>query len=137
MSRRSVVAVFFLTGLLAGSSLRADTLSVRLVKASDTAERVDSRLDDILPALTHSLVFKAYTLVATATLELPAAGQEVKLGFYRIRCTGPAENLSIQIRHDDTPLLYTTVSLKEGKPVVLGGFPAADGRMIIVFVLQR
>ena len=135
--RNATAAILCATGLLFGNGVRAETLWIRLVKASNAAEETDSRLADVLPALAKSLVFKSYSLVAATTIELPASGREVRLGVYSITCQGPARNLSIQIRHEDTPLLYTTVSLQEGKPVLLGGFPATDGRMILVFVLQR
>lgn len=137
MRIRNAAAILWMTGLFLGNGVRAETLWIRLVKASNVTEETDSRLTDILPVLAKNLVFKSYSLVAATTIDLPASGREVRLGVYSITCQGPTGNLSIQIRHDDTPLLYTTVSLREGKPVVLGGFPAADGRMILVFVLQR
>lgn len=132
VARRGVLTLLLVAGAEAG-----ETLSVRLVKADQTGKPSDPGLADVLPALTQSLAFRTYAVVASTTVPIPVSPQELRLGPYRVGCSGPPDNLSIQIRQDHTPLLYTTISLKPGKPVIVGGFPVADGRMIFVFLLSR
>jgi hypothetical protein len=109
-------------------------LSVRLVKASSTGDGVDQSIQDVAGLLRENLVFKSYTLVAAQRVGLPAHAAAVVMGGYSVLCDGTANRLQIMIRQGNRPLVNTTVSFKSGKPIILGGFPARDGRLIFVFV---
>ncbi len=125
------------TSLLGTGALAADTVSVRLVRASNSDTTIDHSLQDVAPALQKSLVFKSYRQVAVQKLTLPAQGQSASLGVYRITATGSRDKLLIGIHQGRKALVNTSVSLKRGKPVILGGFPDKSGaKMIFVFVLK-
>lgn len=111
------------------------TLSVRLVEASNNGAGVDPGLADVAGLLQGSLRFTRYRLVAQKRMRLPAS-QTVTLAGYAVQCEGPQRGLRIRVRSKGTGLLDTTANLRDGKPLVLGGFPAKSGKLILVFLAQ-
>jgi hypothetical protein len=123
-----IVALFVATTVLAGSSL-----SMRLVEASNTGGGVASSLEDVAGALRGQLPFNTYQQLAAGSTALPASGSTSQLGDYQITCSGPQNALAIKVARGRRTLINTTVNLRDGKPVLLGGFPSAGGKLIIVF----
>lgn len=130
---RMVVAV-----LLAGAAVTGwagQTLSVRLVEASRATVASSPGLEDVGEILARNLPFASFALQGTQTLALPVANQTVGLGNFWVKCAGPAEELQVAVltRHGK-PLISTVLRLQEGVPVIVGGFPSANGKLIFVFV---
>ncbi len=122
--------------LLAGAgAVQAETLRIRLVRASNSAGGADPALQDVLLAMRGSLVFQSYALAGQKQLPLPANGI-VALGSFQVTCTGPRQKLAIVIRRGSQRLMQTTASLKGGKPLLLGGFPDGANQMILVFTAE-
>lgn len=109
-------------------------LSIRLAHVTEDGPGRGEGLEDVSELLSRSLVYKGHRLVAQTTVPLPVHGVQRQLGKYEVHCAGSLESLAISIRRGSSKLLNTTVHLKPGRPLILGGFPAEDGRMVFVFV---
>jgi hypothetical protein len=116
--------------LLAGIAT-AGTMSVRLVECSNGGGGIDGGLADIGTIL-ETLPFTQYSQLDATAVDLPAANIAVTLAGYEMNCNGGQKSLSIALFHGGRPLLTTTASLKPGKPLILGGFPTADGSKIML-----
>ncbi len=129
---------FALTFLLAaGGPLAADTLRIRVVRATpEAADGVAAGLQDVLPVLRRTLAFKSYQLDGEATLPLPANGGLARVGVYQVICDGTADRLTVQIRHGNKRILRTVATVRRDQPVILGGFPVRTGgaRMFVLTV---
>ena len=121
---------------LLSASAMAGNLSVRLVKASNTPGGSSAGLGDVLPVLKKSLVYSHYALAGSTSLSLPAKQTSRQLGAYSVTCDGEQGNLAISVRHGRKQLLNTRVSLSSRRPLILGGFPAGDGKLVLVFVAR-
>lgn len=122
----------------AGATLpaQAETLRIRLVRASNAPGGVHPSLQDVAPALRGNLVFTSYALVGQARLTLPAGGT-ANLGGYAVACQGAAGQLHIAIANGGRRLLDTTAGIQPGKPLILGSFPdGSGGQMIFVFTVE-
>jgi len=111
-----------------------NALLIRLVRATGTPN-VDPAVQDVVQAMSGSFAFKGFSLKAQTTIPLPAA-QDAQLGEYTVGCKGAQDRLSIRVIRGKRPLLETVVSLVDGKPLVVGGFPAADGHHLLVFTAR-
>jgi hypothetical protein len=135
MNRRVPWRGWTLALVLTGSTaLAADTLSVRLVEATNDGTGIDGRLRDVAAAF-GDLSFNSYRLVDAADFSIPA-GQTRGMGGYEVTCAGERKALVITVKLGRRELLNTTVSLRANKPLVVGGFPSPRGRMILVFVAR-
>ncbi len=124
-----LVAIFMTAGAVFGGSL-----SMRLVEVSNAGRGVDSSLKDVASALQGQLSFNSYRLVSSGSTALPAGNTKTSLSGYSVACDGPQNALTITILHGRKKLVSTTVNLRNGHPVLLGGFPSSGGKLIIVFV---
>lgn len=111
-----------------------NALFIRLVRANNTPN-VDPAVQDVVQAMSGSFAFKGFSLKAQITVPLPAAGK-VNLGEYMVVCTGSQSQLNIRVLQGKRQMLDTVVALVDGKPLVLGGFPAADGQYLLVFMAR-
>ena len=127
-----VVGVWLAVALTANAG---DQLSVRLVRASNDLDGVGAGLGDVAATLQKSLVFKGYAKVAQASTGLPAAAS-LTLGDYTVKLKGPQSGMDIEVRQGKRQLLKTNARLGDGKPLILGGFPAASDKMILVFLAR-
>lgn len=135
--RRTVATIaVLLVSISALSATAGGTLSVRLVKAANEGADNPSGLQDVIEVLKRSLPYTKYSLVAGTNLSLPADGAERRLGRYSVSCSGGQGALSINVRHGGRELLNTSVSLRDNKPLILGGFPDAGGKLVLVFVAR-
>jgi hypothetical protein len=113
-----------------------NTLSMRLVEASNGDGGMDSSLNDVASALRGQLAFKSYRRVASGSVPLPANSNKASLSGYTITCSGPQNALAIKISKGRSNLVSTTVNLRDGRPLLLGGFPSKNGKMIVVFIAR-
>ncbi|MFC1453435.1 hypothetical protein ACFLSJ_08850 [Verrucomicrobiota bacterium] len=136
MRKSTGAAGFVLLCLLSVPALAGGSVSIHLVRASNTGGDSAKGLEDIVSALKGSLVYTSYSLIGKAQVSLPARHVERAMDGYSVVCTGVAEELIISVRHGDRQLLTTTVALHEGKPLVLGGLPDGNARLVLVFTLR-
>ena len=111
-------------------------VSVRLVEASNSPGGDGGGLEDVLEILQQNLPYKFYKLVEKADVSLPAQDTATNLGDLTVSCSGKQESLKIVVRRKNRVALNTTVNLKDKKPLILGGFPTAKGKLVLVFVAR-
>lgn len=125
--------------LLAGwviSAAGGEQLSIRLVEASNRGAGSPPALNDVRGILKDSLGLDSCAFLASAWVQLPADRQTRSLGQYSVTCSGPQHSLTIVVQRGRQRLLKTTVSLKDNTPLILGGFPAQNGKHVLVFVVH-
>lgn len=122
--------------LAALPAVAGEQLSVRLVKATNEGGGSPSGIKDILAVLTRNLAYRNYSLVASATLPLPAEKTVRRLGDYAVECDGKQSSLSIKVVRRGKQVLKTTAVLRSGTPLMVGGFPISGGKLILVFVAR-
>jgi hypothetical protein len=122
--------------LLTAATSLAGSLSMRLVEASNTGSGIEKSLGDVASALKAQLPFSSYKLIASGATTLPANGSRTSLGGYTVTCAGPQTSLTIQITKGRQQLANTTVNLRSGRPLLLGGFPSKSGKLIVVFIAR-
>jgi hypothetical protein len=121
---------------LTGAAQGANTLSVRLVEASNSGAGMSAGLADVGPLLRRSLAFSNYRLLSAETMRLPVMRQTKSLGEYSVICSGPQNRLAITVTRVDRVMLTTQVNLQDGVPLILGGFSAGGGRHVLIFAAK-
>lgn len=132
--------VLLMTGILlcwqlAATAVAGNTLSIRLVEARTGKPHQGPGLADVAGTL-KSMRYNQFTLVGSRTVRLPAPATANRLGDYTVVCSGRQDGLQIVMRKGRHSLLTTTVRLRDGKPVVIGGFPAGNAKHLLVFLAQ-
>jgi len=115
-----------------------ESLSARLVTASKDAGSTDARLNDVLPLLQSTLSFKSFRLDGESTLAF-REGSSATLGKgYRLELSQVQDrNAMVRVTQNDRDLVKTRLSLREDKPVIVGGFDdPAGGKTIIILKLR-
>jgi len=134
MKMRRFLALVALVCLACGSVFAGDSLSIRLVHA--TANQSDAGgLQDVVSVLKRSLPYDYFRLVSSTSMPLPADTSR-SLDGYTVKCKGAQNALRITVTKGNRSLVNTSVSLRDGKPVILGGLPASEGKLILVFVAK-
>jgi len=115
----------------------AGALSARLVTASKEAGSVDASLSDVLPLL-QNLNFKSFRLEGESTLALKEGATASLAKGYSIELTQVQDrNAMVRVIQDRRDVMKTRLSLKEDKPVIVGGFDdPGGGRTIIILKLK-
>jgi threonine dehydrogenase-like Zn-dependent dehydrogenase len=118
-----------------GAAWAGDLVSLRLVRA-DNQGGVDAAVKDVQQAMGKDFAYKGFHLEAQGAVQL-SASKPVTLGGYTVECSGSAQALVVKVSRDGKAVLSTTVALAPGKPLILGGWPAAGGaRQMLVLVAQ-
>jgi hypothetical protein len=135
MKPTRIALAALLLAAFASAAAAGGTLTVQLVKASsgERSGRVDGRLRGVAPALERNLAYTGFSVVESTAMPLPADGNPRMLGEYRIRCAGAQNQLAITVEKKDRPVVKTTVALGDRKPFILGGLPAEDGALMLIF----
>ena len=135
MMRRRIKLIAL--ALMFGACLAsAGTMSVRLVHATDAEGGMDPRLSDISGIL-GSLRFESFSLLDSDTVRLPAEEVRIRMAQgYTLTCNGTQGDLAIEMNHNGQSLLKTTATLRRGKPLILGGFPTREGKIILVLKVE-
>ncbi len=119
--------------LSATCSLAGETLSIRLVEATNKDRGAATGIDDVVSVLKSYSRSSHHYLTASSSLSLPAKGKATDLDGYVITCKGKQTAVSITVRRGKRQLLKTTFDLRDNKPVIMGGL----GRnMILVFMVK-
>ncbi|MBM4148514.1 MAG: hypothetical protein FJ224_05675 [Lentisphaerae bacterium] len=131
--KKIVLSVLLL--LVAGAVAAGESLTVRLVRARQgKSDGPSPGLEDVAPALERNLAYGNFRVVASATLPLPADGSQRRIGAYDVVCSGPQDDLAIEVTAGGRPVIRTRVVLRDGKPLIVGGLGSAEGgRMMFVF----
>lgn len=140
MGRHGIAAqlgrIAFIALLLPVAATAAQTLTLRLVEAHNRSTTTDAALSDVATTLQRNLPYSGFTHLGSGTISLPAGGNKAFAGGYSIRATGPATNCAVEIKKNGKSQLKSTVSLRGSTPLILGGFPAGNGRHLFVLKLQ-
>ncbi len=119
---------------VAGTSVAGDTIFVRLVAANNAPGAPPAALADVMGDLTKRSQYSNFQLVDSKKVKLPAAARVKLKGGYALELSGPKEKLKLGVFHGKRRIMQMTVSLKEGRPLILGEFPAQDGKMVFVLL---
>lgn len=122
---------------MAGRCLAADTLSLREVEARNDGSGVPAILQDVGRVLKSSVGFSGYHLLSSRTLPLPTSDSVALRSGYTLKCSGSSDNLEVLVTRGAEEILRTTASLRPGRPLVLGGFPKGDARVLLVLVVRK
>jgi hypothetical protein len=138
MAHRRRIRLLLAVILLAVSSAvwAGSELEIRQVAARKDGEGVGPGLQDIQTLLSENMPFKSYRLLASKKTPLPAAAEVGLAEGYSVACKGEQGNLDVVIRRKKAELLRTTATLRDGKPLILGGFPGADSSILIILLTK-
>ena len=128
--------ILFLFHSSLGKGIAGDLVTIRFVEASNEEVGIDKGLEDIGSILKGQLPFKRYRLIDRSQCKLPAKKSIQLARGYHLKCQGKQEHLTIWVRHGKADLLHTTVALKDGKPLMLGGFPDSRGKLLLVLLAK-
>ena len=131
-----VLLVWGCFSVLASPVQAGETLSIRLVEAHNEGEGMDAGLSDVASTLTKNLSYKTFSLLASRRLGLPADGRAGLSGGYSVACRGEQANLHVTVFKRKEAVLDTTLNLRDGSPVVLGGFASKRGRVLLVLIAR-
>lgn len=118
--------------LLVANFAAADTVSLRLVQASNNGKSVDPALSDVSSTLTGNLPFSNFSVIDNKSVTI---GKTVSCAQnLSVATSGSRDSMKIAVNQSGSQMLNTTVSLAAGKPLLLGGFPAAGGGKVILIL---
>lgn len=123
--------------LAAEVSLAGSTLSIRLVEASNVGQGMGAGLGDVSRLLQENLPFRSFQVLASRSMTLPANGVASLSGGLVARCSGDQGSLSVVIESGGRKVLQSTVELRDGSPLILGGFSSGGRGKLIVILLAK
>jgi hypothetical protein len=136
MKRHFIIALCLGLILTAGVSLGGSTLSVRQVEASHAGQGMDTGLGDVSQLLRDNLPFKSFQLLASRSMSLPADGVASLSRGMVVRCSGDQRNMKVTIESGGRKVMQSTVELRDGIPLIMGGFPSGKGKMILILLAK-
>ncbi len=116
--------------------LNAGNLSIRLVEAHNESSAVAGGLRDVAGTLRQSLPYKGFDLVGSSGMGLPANGTASLGAGFSVRCSGPQNSMNATILRNGKQVLSTSLNLRSGTPVILGGFSSKRGRLLVLLVAR-
>jgi hypothetical protein len=120
----------------AGNGVAGSLLSVRLVEASHAGQGMGVGLGDVANLLQNNLPYKSFQLLASRSMSLPANGVASLNSGIVARCSGGQDNLSVVLERGGKKIMQTTVELRDGTPLIIGGISSAQGKLIIVLLAK-
>lgn len=131
-----ILAGFCALALTIGVAFAGPTMSIRLVEASNAAKGVGAGLGDVAQLLGENLPFNSFRLVAQQSLPLPANGSVSLADGIIARCNGTPRNLTVTIERGGKIQIQSTVELRKDTPLILGGLPSKNGKMIVILLMK-
>ena len=131
--KKALVILWMLATLAPALAQAGERVSLRLVRADNEAGASSPSLGSLVQTLQRNLPYRRFTEVSANSLPLPGRGG-VPLGELRVFCRGPQDNLSVTVKRAGNTLVQTRVRLRDGQPVIVGGFPDGQARLLIVLV---
>ena len=113
-----------------------DRVIIRQVVANNDGKGVGKGLADVSKLLSKNLPFTNFKLLSRRSLTLPQAGKVVLKDGYACMLNGTVKDLSVTVLHGRKKLHVVTVELKRNKPLILAGFPHANGKVILILQYQ-
>ena len=117
-------------------------LDAMLILASDDAAPLDRRLERVEFKLRPLFRFQYYRFLGEGSGAFQLPGEtSIALGdghYLQLRGTAKDDGTRVEVRwfRGDQPLLNTAVVLKKGKPVILGGVPQGNGKLIVTLTAR-
>jgi len=122
--------------LTAGGSFAGSILSVRLVEASHAGQGMGTGLGDVANLLQNNLPYTTFQLLSSRSMSLPASSMaSLSLGIVA-RCSGGQENMNVILERGGKKIMQTTVELRDGIPLIIGGISTGQGKMIVVLLAK-
>jgi hypothetical protein len=130
--------IFLILALMwtAGDGVAGSLLSLRLVEASHAGQGMGVGLGDVANLLQNNLPYKSFQLLASRSMALPANGVASLSSGLVARCSGGQDNLSVVLERGGKKIMQTTVELRDGTPLIIGGISSAQGKLIIVLLTK-
>ncbi len=122
--------------LTTGGAFAGSVLTVRLVEASNAGQGMGTGLGDVANLLQNNLPYKTFQLLASRSMSLPATSAASLSSGIVARCSGGQENLSVVLERGGKRIMQTTVELRDGVPLIIGGISAGQGKMIVVLLAK-
>ena len=129
-------ACLAIVAMAAGTAFAGGAVSVRLVEGHNQGSGLSGGLADIAGTLRQNLPFQRFDLVDRRTVTLPADRTTAMARGFSIKCSGSREALAVTLKRGRARLINTTLSLRPGKPVVLGGFTSEKGKFLVVLIAR-
>ena len=129
-----IAAVAVLMGL-AASGVRAATLNVRLVEASQSGPSTAPGLQDVAGLLARNTPYTHFALLSSRSMTLPGEGTLTMGTGVSVACSGSPKSLNILVRQGGSTVLKTTVKIDDQAPLILGGFPSRGGKLLLILRL--
>ena len=116
---------------------KAPTLSVRMVTASQQERAEEPRLRDVLPLL-KTMKFASFVLDGEYKIGLREGSRAALAKGYVLTLTQvQGKKATVNVTRKRKRVVQTKLSLRKGRPVLVGGFDdASGGKTIIVLKLQ-
>ncbi|MCJ8331072.1 MAG: hypothetical protein HRT89_22665 [Lentisphaeria bacterium] len=122
------------TLLLSGIMFAGTELNLRIIEMSKTGT-VAAGLADIKRPLKR-LNYQGFIILQTKKIALPA-NETIKSGSLSIQLSGKQGDLLIRVNNRKKELLKTTVSIKDGKPLMMTVPGKVDGKsLLLVFLIK-
>jgi hypothetical protein len=112
------------------------TLTIRLVDASNSGKGAGGGLGDVAQLLKDNLPFNSFRLLANQSMPLPADGTVSLAAGIQARCSGDQRNLRVVIERGRKAQIQSTVELRNGVPLILGGLPSDTGKLIVILLVR-
>lgn len=128
--------VFCGLAVLAAPARGQGTLHIRLIAASNNGQGISGALSDVQGLLQSNLPFQRFDLLDQARVALPADRTVSMARGIRVHCVGHTGQLHVRVSREGHEVVNTTLRLREFRPVILGGFPHQQGRLLLVLVAQ-
>lgn len=123
--------VFFTTLIIFKAG--AGPIKIRMAEAYNSGTPViSSQLKDVVPLLKKSFSFNCYTLLGSKSVSTPV-NRRISLNGYQLLCKGDDNRMQVTVYHDKKSILKSSVIFRKGKPVIIGGFKGAKGKIFFVF----
>ena len=136
MKTRLAFAWFCVLMMTAGAVLAGPTLTIRLVDANNSGQGAGGGLGDVAQLLRENLPFNSFRLLASQSMPLPANGSVSLAQGVQARCSGDQRNLSVVIERGRKTQIQSTVELRNGIPLILGGLPSDTGKLIVILLAR-
>jgi hypothetical protein len=111
-------------------------LSVRLVEANNAGQGMGTGLGDVAHLLQNNLPYKTFQLLASRSMSLPANSAASLSSGIVARCSGGQENLNVVLERGGRKIMQTTVELRDGTPLIIGGISSGQGKLIVVLLAK-
>ena len=119
-----------------GAAFAGSTLSIRLVEAGNAGQGMGAGLGDVAHLLQNNLPYKTFQLQASRSMSLPASSVASLSSGIVARCSGGQDNLNVVLERGGKRIMQTTVELRDGIPLIIGGISSGQGKLIVVLLAK-